>query len=275
MSLFSDYYSKLSAVSKTRYLEKISKIGGVDPYSLPESEFSKCQEDFPDIDYPDICNYLLYSPSPVSLEEMKNFKSLESYNQFLCGWVRDVGVKLYDVGDKMISLIRGRVLHSQRLSDTPTNVWIITEKTGRIYSAHCNCMAGLGESCSHVGATLFCLSKFYKDRQSKTVTEEKAYWVNPATIKDIEFAEVSGINFTAPSTLKRKHDAPNREAAMPHITKSSSSSSRKIKGPNDTELASFFRNLSLSGANSALLSLIPHMIMLMYRKLFKAHFQSY
>ena len=73
MSLFSDYYSKLSAVSKTRYLEKISKIGGVDPYSLPESEFSKCQEDFPDIDYPDICNYLLYSPSPVSLEEMKNY----------------------------------------------------------------------------------------------------------------------------------------------------------------------------------------------------------
>lgn len=29
---------------------------------------------------------------------------------------------------------------------------------GTIKCAHCNCMAGLGECCSHVAALLFCLA---------------------------------------------------------------------------------------------------------------------
>ena len=95
-----------------------------------------------------------------------------------------------------------QVKHSQRLSETPTSTWIITEVGGKIVSAHCNCMAGLGESCSHVGAMLFYVEAAVRLRESKTVTEEKANWMLPAAHKDIEYKDVVDIDFTAPKHWK-------------------------------------------------------------------------
>ena len=60
-----------------------------------------------------------------------------------------------------------QVRHSQRANDTPLVTWVICEGDGVIESAHCTCMAGLGEVCSHVGALLFYLesaSRVNKDR---------------------------------------------------------------------------------------------------------------
>ena len=48
-----------------------------------------------------------------------------------------------------------QVRHSQRMNDPPLRPWVIAEENGTIQSAHCTCMAGLGEACSHVGALLF------------------------------------------------------------------------------------------------------------------------
>ena len=50
--------------------------------------------------------------------------------------------------------------------------WAITEKDGKVPTAHCNCMAGLGETCSHVGALLFAVEAAVKIRESRTVTQE-------------------------------------------------------------------------------------------------------
>lgn len=47
--------------------------------------------------------------------------------------------------------------HSQRLNVKPAHCWISVDLNGIILCAHCDCMAGLGEVCSHVGATLFLL----------------------------------------------------------------------------------------------------------------------
>jgi hypothetical protein len=47
------------------------------------------------------------------------------------------------------------IIYSQRMNDTPLRPWIIAEKGGKIISAHCDCMAGLGEACTHIAATLF------------------------------------------------------------------------------------------------------------------------
>ena len=44
-----------------------------------------------------------------------------------------------------------------------------------VKSAHCNCMAGIGETCSHVGALLFAVEYYVRHREKKTVTQEKAY----------------------------------------------------------------------------------------------------
>ena len=65
-----------------------------------------------------------------------------------------------------------QVLHSQRLRATPLKPWIIAEKEGKILSGHCDCMAGLGETCTHVSALLFYVDTTVRIRDSKTVTEE-------------------------------------------------------------------------------------------------------
>ncbi|WAR13998.1 hypothetical protein MAR_004103, partial [Mya arenaria] len=47
------------------------------------------------------------------------------------------------------------VLHSQRLREKPLQPWVIAKPDGVFVAAHCNCMAGLGEACTHVAALLF------------------------------------------------------------------------------------------------------------------------
>jgi hypothetical protein len=65
------------------------------------------------------------------------------------------------------------------MSEKPLQPWIIAEKDERILAAHCTCMAGLGEACTHVAALLFAVDASVKLRDSKTVTDEKSYWLLP------------------------------------------------------------------------------------------------
>jgi hypothetical protein len=62
------------------------------------------------------------------------------------------------------------------MNETPLLPWLIAETDGSVISAHCTCMAGTGEVCSHVGAVLFAVKAAVKIRNTKTVTQEKAYW---------------------------------------------------------------------------------------------------
>ena len=44
----------------------------------------------PSITYPDIDNYLVFNPAPFTAQDMKAFKSLETYNIAFNGWFSDV-----------------------------------------------------------------------------------------------------------------------------------------------------------------------------------------
>ena len=92
------------------------------------------------------------------------------------------------------------------MPETPTRSWIIANMGGKIISAHCDCMAGLGESCSHVGALLFYVEAVVKIRDNKTVTQDKAYWMLPAACKEVPYQEIANIDFTSPGTLRKKFD---------------------------------------------------------------------
>lgn len=52
--------------------------------------------DFPKVLYPDIVMYLVYTKSAYTMNEMEAYKSLEAYNQVVCGWVRKICVKQFD-----------------------------------------------------------------------------------------------------------------------------------------------------------------------------------
>lgn len=88
----SSYSQSLDPVHYTRYQEKLSLIGGLDPYAVSREAVICDVKAFPKITYPDIVNYLVFSPSPFTMDDMRAYKSLEAYNQFVCGWVRDLGV---------------------------------------------------------------------------------------------------------------------------------------------------------------------------------------
>ena len=56
-----------------------------------------------------------------------------------------------------IVLACAHVRHSQRITATPLKPWVAVEQSGAVVCAHCDCMAGLGEACSHIAAVLFAL----------------------------------------------------------------------------------------------------------------------
>ena len=81
------------------------------------------------------------------------------------------------------------------MSEKPLTPWLIAEASGKIISAHCDCMAGLGESCSHVATLLWAIESGVRIRDSMTVTQKKAYWVIPTGVKDVPYAPVKSIDF--------------------------------------------------------------------------------
>ena len=76
-------------------MEKISYVGGHDPYKIPRKEGSDSIKLWPAITYIHIGMYLLLTPSPYSQEDLLNYKSLDCYRNFVAGWVMEVAVKQF------------------------------------------------------------------------------------------------------------------------------------------------------------------------------------
>ena len=72
-----------------------------------------------------------------------------------------------------VALIRGRVKHSYRVSKPPLRPWVIVQKNGTVVCGHCTCMAGLAETCSHVGAVLYWTETAVQIRNEATCTSKK------------------------------------------------------------------------------------------------------
>lgn len=81
------------------------------------------------------------------------------------------------------------------MREKPLLPWVIAESSGKVLACHCNCMAGLGETCSHVASLLWAVEAGVRMRDSMTVTQKKAYWVLPPSVKEVPYAPLSHINF--------------------------------------------------------------------------------
>ncbi|XP_045213619.2 uncharacterized protein LOC123564267 [Mercenaria mercenaria] len=202
------YRDGLKDEEKVRYDEKLKILGGCDPYEIVS--WSTDVSLLPPVTYIDIVNYLLWTPSVYTKDELKSYKGLEAYNQFVNGWVRDRS----SVVCNGYTVVTAKVLHSQWLRP-----WIIGDKSGQVLGAHCTCMAGLGEACTHIAALLFAIDATVRIRDSKTVTDEKAYWLLPSAMKAVEYKKVQEIDFTSAETAKRKFNATLDSVTSPCVSK--------------------------------------------------------
>ena len=88
---FSYYYLTLEEEPQARYREKLAMLGKMkDPYftiNHASSEESMDWQTWPSVEYPDIYNYFVATPSSYTKQELKAYKSLEGYNYFVDGWV--------------------------------------------------------------------------------------------------------------------------------------------------------------------------------------------
>ena len=57
-----------------------------------------------------------------------------------------------------VVILKAEVVPSMRINNKSHEPWVVVALDGVVQCAHCTCMAGLGEVCSHVGAVVhFCL----------------------------------------------------------------------------------------------------------------------
>ena len=195
-----------------------------DPYCYLESkniigpvEWSE----WPGVMFADIYNYLVVTVSLYTREQLKAYKSLDGYNFFTNGWVNSVTV--LPIGKQKNYLFLAVVKHSQSLSVAPLKVWTAINGDG-VLCAHCTCMAGLGEACSHVAAVLFAAEANSITKRQFSSTSLPCSWLLP-TFRSVQFAEVHNIDFTIPQH-KRKSSSH---------TCDDTSKKRKIEIPAPTE----------------------------------------
>ena len=137
--------------------------------------------------------YLLYTTSFATLEEVKNFKSMQSYKYFTAGWVIQHKWKSF----KDACVVVGKVNHSYAASSTPLRPWVIIRNNGVVTCGHCTCMAGLGETCSHVGALLYWIEYQVRKREEVSCTSRSNTWLEPPTMTSIPYQLLEEMDFTS------------------------------------------------------------------------------
>ncbi|XP_065089822.1 uncharacterized protein LOC135711010 [Ochlerotatus camptorhynchus] len=165
-----------------RYLEKIKVIGYNDPYSMS---------------FPALGNQNI--PSTVTTgHPMKNLRSMDGYKKFESGFVHSVQGTVREG----YHVVVGKVIHSMKLREGMLKPWIILDQRGNIIYAHCTCVAGISETCSHVSAILYSLANLHAQSINRkiTVTDMPCYWRQPSKnirtdlykkVRDVSYGKTS------------------------------------------------------------------------------------
>ena len=237
-------------------MQKIACIG-VDPFIISRQNYDA--ECLPPTESIDLVSYLVLETSYYTKEQFKAFKSLQSYNQLVSGFVQSVhGLT---IASKHVVL--AKVRHSQKMNDPTVPLWVIIEDDRRILCAHCRgCMAGQGETCSHIASVLFYIETFNRIRGKLACTDKQCEWILPTYSKDIPLAEVQDIDFRSAKKLKQKLDETvekldvNAPCFVTEDSKTTEKQKSDIQAPTEAELNSFYEKLNTCKKKPVALSLI-------------------
>ena len=180
---FSKYFAKLqNDDDKRQYQNKVSSLGCQEDLYCPRKQKGACTRsiewvDWPSVCYPDVYNYLISTPSEYTHEMLKAYKSMDGYNFFMNGWISNILVTMIDGSNKFI--YTATVKHSQTLSASPLKVWVCCKLDGEVMAAHCTCMAGCGEDCSHIAAILCAAKANTIVKQQLSCTSLPCTWLPP------------------------------------------------------------------------------------------------
>ena len=100
--------------SKERYTSKIKLINSIDPYEISKEDWRDDVDLWPNTSFINVGIYLLFSLSSYTQEALENYKSLDCYQRFIAGWVRDVLVK--DIADNRIVIAKVSLLLLAKIS---------------------------------------------------------------------------------------------------------------------------------------------------------------
>ena len=89
MAKLEHYYDGLPVEAKRRYRDKLELISGVDPLCInAKSGYDPAA--LPPVDAGDLVSYLVLQTSYITAKQFKAHKSMDAYNQFVSGWVKEV-----------------------------------------------------------------------------------------------------------------------------------------------------------------------------------------
>ena len=85
----------------------------------------------------------------VAPSKLPKYKNEKGYDYFKTGWLKEIYCYPFEdlnsdyPGVEHFCLLKAKCTASQRLHDTPHDVWLVAEKeTGKVACAYCNCAAG-------------------------------------------------------------------------------------------------------------------------------------
>ena len=91
----SAYVRSLPTDVQTRYLAKTAALN-CDPYCVREVQFSSDATTWPPVEHVDVINYLIFTPSAYTSDQLKKYKSLEAYKFFQDGWIKKILHKKFE-----------------------------------------------------------------------------------------------------------------------------------------------------------------------------------
>ena len=79
------------------------------------------------------------------------------------------------------------------MNEKPLQCWLIILPDGAIATAHCTCMAGLGEVCNHSAAIAFQL--YPRNQSISSCTDKLSVWPVPKAAKSIVPKKLRDVNW--------------------------------------------------------------------------------